>query len=511
MYKAAIKIFLLLVVINANGQTSRIQQKIAEDYNYFCELMYANPQLDVRNKVQKLHLKDSLEAYKNQVKKCKNYKEFAFLLDQICNIFNDNHLYAATFNQSFSKKDIKLNSDYNKYIWKAKRSNITLPHLHRENGKYYFDQNLLIIRKKQTDTIIGQGMELIQLDGLSPQEFILKTFKQSRHNKWDYSQKMFYRLVLANQNGHDYIKLKVKDKTKEKNITIEKRGLFKMFRKFYIETAENKIFHKTRLFKTHTFNGTTALYSNQKVYYLSNKKILYIRLRSMFIDIDPIINQIVKHKKSKIEKVVIDIRGNSGGSDLTWVNTLQHIIANVLVNEISYAYVDSKFLNYRIKDEFNDLDILDSATHVNLPFLEKEKYKLMVEKETIKPSENSLNFTGNIYILQDKNCYSAAGSLISLAERYESIINIGEPTGTLLGRGITPMTFILPNSRLAIQMHSVIDLSLAQTAKDVFHDKVEIPVKLNLKEKLQFYRDSKPLNEKFLLENDPWMKAVYNH
>ncbi len=498
---------IIFFYISAYSQSENMTKRILEDYEYFCEIVKANPQIEVRKDLQNLHLLDTLEAYKLEIAKCKNYKEFAFLLDQISNMLNDAHFGVAFTEPSMSQQYVKANDKYHKYIWKKKRFAIVLPYLFYFDGRYFFEQSLVIGKQ----LVIPKKAELISIEGLSPKEYIRQTFKQSLRNKWDYSNNYFYRKVIKSRFEKESINFTIQTFDTLKNITIKKRGFLKIFQKFEISNANNVECVKSNIFRPITFVGGGFVYAKNPVLFLDEQKILYINIHSMFIEPKTIIDEIVKYKNKDIEKVVIDIRNNTGGSDLTWIEVLQHIIPKTLNHNIHYAYVDSKIINERIKKEFEVANIVKSDIYVDVPFLESNKYKLIIEKESITPAKNSIKFAGNIYILQDEDCFSASGSLLSLAENYENIINVGIPTGVMLGRGVTPFILTLPNSKLSIRINPVIDLTNVNSIQDIFHDKVKIPVSISLEEKLKFNKNSSSINKSFLLNNDPWMKAIFDY
>ena len=150
------------------------------------------------------------------------------------------------------------------------------------------------------------------------------------------------------------------------------------------------------------------------------------------------------------------------------------------------------------------------ATVDYLDFLPTDAYLVEEEVETIKPADSSICFTGNIFVLQDNQSYSSSGSLIAMALYHENIINVGQRTGSLLGRGTTPVTFLLPNSKLSVTFHPMIDLTNVERSVDVFHDDVEILVNPSIEEYLKYY--SYPdFDSGFLLESDPWFRKVLNH
>jgi hypothetical protein len=73
---------------------------------------------------------------------------------------------------------------------------------------------------------------------------------------------------------------------------------------------------------------------------------------------------------------------------------------------------------------------------------------------------------------------------------YDNIVSVGETTGKLLGFGVTPVFFTLPNSCFTFQLEPVLDLSNATTLWDYYHDNVEIPVDISVAQRVHYFNYS---------------------
>jgi hypothetical protein len=127
----------------------------------------------------------------------------------------------------------------------------------------------------------------------------------------------------------------------------------------------------------------------------------------------------------------------------------------------------------------------------------------------LRPDSNSIAYGGNIYILQDSEIYSAAGTLAAFARYSEKIVSVGQPTGRLLGRGVDPMVFMLPHSGLISRLEPVLDINGIKTAQEAFRDDVEVAVPLSVKDHLnrKGYKGD-VYSEDFLYRFDPVFKRV---
>jgi hypothetical protein len=80
----------------------------------------------------------------------------------------------------------------------------------------------------------------------------------------------------------------------------------------------------------------------------------------------------------------------------------------------------------------------------------------------------------------------------------------------ILGVGIDPFAFSLPNSKIIFLLEPVVDLTDARNARDTHHNDVEVRVKPSLEELLDYYGtgEEMPLGER-LNKHDPFFKRVF--
>ncbi|MCC0630641.1 MULTISPECIES: S41 family peptidase [unclassified Clostridioides] len=187
------------------------------------------------------------------------------------------------------------------------------------------------------------------------------------------------------------------------------------------------------------------------------------------------INSLEKHKA-----LIIDVRGNLGGSDRYW----QGIVSKLIKNDV-------KINGYRIYR--NNNEIVKKYTNArniklnpieNLPINVKEN----APKEIIKgfnsfedtsyaiKSTNDLKFKGNIYVLIDKKVYSSSESFAMFCKEIKLATLVGETTG---GDGgcIDPVLFNLKNSGLIVRMASCMYLNKNGICDEKFKTIPEFKVK----------------------------------
>ncbi|WP_243109635.1 S41 family peptidase [Clostridium perfringens] len=165
--------------------------------------------------------------------------------------------------------------------------------------------------------------------------------------------------------------------------------------------------------------------------------------------IDEYLNNIKEY-----QALIIDIRGNGGGDSYYWISYLVPKLIDKVYENTNYSFwKDGEIINNYLKKSkvkystgFGEVKDLDTTKLVNLPAEVKEDFKYYSKNTMeISPSEDSINFKGNIYLLVDKGVYSSSEAFASFAKQTGFATLIGERTGGD-GIGSDPLLHMLPNS-----------------------------------------------------------------
>lgn len=165
--------------------------------------------------------------------------------------------------------------------------------------------------------------------------------------------------------------------------------------------------------------------------------------------IDEYLNNIKEY-----QALIIDIRGNGGGDSYYWISYLVPKLIDKVYENTNYSFwKDGEIINNYLKKSkvkystgFGEVKDLDTTKLVNLPVEVKEDFKYYSKNTMeISPSEDSINFKGNIYLLVDKLVYSSSEAFASFAKQTGFATLIGERTGGD-GIGSDPLLHMLPNS-----------------------------------------------------------------
>lgn len=161
------------------------------------------------------------------------------------------------------------------------------------------------------------------------------------------------------------------------------------------------------------------------------------------------------------EKLIIDIRGNSGGSDTYWLENIIEPLINEPITVEYYGFARGKYGDpfFQAKGmDFRPLSDLDQETLNKIPYDVRENFdKYYLFTHTIEPKD-PIGFKGKIYLIVDGAVYSSSESFAAFCKDSGFATLIGQTTGGD-GRGINPVFFSLPNSGLLGRFSAVLCLN----------------------------------------------------
>ncbi|MCX2476070.1 S41 family peptidase [Pedobacter sp. MC2016-05] len=244
-----------------------------------------------------------------------------------------------------------------------------------------------------------------------------------------------------------------------------------------------------------------------QVSYWEKEEVLYIKLYRMDNAVLPRLKQKLadfKRSGKTPERIIVDLRDNSGGNDVVW----QTIYESILPSPVSYPLVldglPPRFLNeeYFRQQEIARNALIDENQALLRPFKFKQYYH---SDWKIIPNDSSRKFTGKVIILGSELNYSSGASAFQLARanKNDSIYLISRPTGMFLGTGFAPIVLTLANSRLSYRIEPVGKLS------DLMHDEYEITLPWSLQEiRDKAFYPGDTLSKDFMLAKDPIIKRA---
>jgi tetratricopeptide (TPR) repeat protein len=180
------------------------------------------------------------------------------------------------------------------------------------------------------------------------------------------------------------------------------------------------------------------------------KKAAYVWIYNFWGDVDH--NPLISFYK-KIENydlLIIDVRGNRGGSYAPWKNNIIAPLAKEPLTAHMYlAYRKGDLVNRR-RLESEITEVIPKEYFNNLPpEVKTDDFTIYQYPQTVFPTHES-KFAGKIAILADEVTYSAADAFVLFCKETGFGKIFGLPTG---GDGIAPSAnfCVLPNSKLVIR------------------------------------------------------------
>jgi Peptidase family S41 len=460
--KKTLTILFCLIILNSKGQkmlpTLTKSQMYADYDTLIMALTKINPHDYIRQTVNKYHQSDSIIALRRRIDTIASTASFFWLVNTALNYCQDGHTSIrgkSTFSNIDSLDRVKWNINIsdtaifqayrNLYYSKVTTYKLQLP-IRYINGQY-----ITITSFRNNNQTIPANAVLTACNNLDINAYVNTLQGSLKNMHWDFTNKRFYA-------DNFYTSLHLPPTA---NLDLK----FVQGKKIYnlsVNLSDTVVLDKQLQYEQ---EGAGS------VRYFSKGKILYIRIPEMR-DGDfyvAKIDSLAKH--DEFTKVIVDVRDNAGGSDPEWIKVITHLIDAPIVRKIVSC---GNIANPR-RDRWFDEPLPPVKPYYN-NFLKHPVYQLIDDAaDTLQPDQNSLRFKGKIYILQNENCFSSTGDLISTCQFSDQLVNIGNSTGWFAGFGSMPWVMALPNSKISYWTEPRIDFTKVSKPEDLFHNEVKIP------------------------------------
>jgi len=250
-------------------------------------------------------------------------------------------------------------------------------------------------------------------------------------------------------------------------------------------------------------------------HYFKDKRIVYMRLPMMIEKYGDSLSSRLKSiiHKNPVDAIVLDVRGNGGGSERTYNNFLKKVLKDTLKVDLTLGRNFSPFYQKYLginKDTIVKMSHLTFNVE-NVATLKKSNmfYIVMPDYTYVTPDSITYPFNGPIYILQDRFIYSSTSNLSNLAKKTDKLISIGETPNLLGGLQTNPIPLSLPHSKFIFRVEPQIDFTNTKTTADVFQNNVEYPVNYSVEYLYERTTTEENIYGKdFLLDKDPMFKKA---
>jgi len=148
------------------------------------------------------------------------------------------------------------------------------------------------------------------------------------------------------------------------------------------------------------------------------------------------------------------------------------------------------------------------ADIMTVPFLGDRKF-IIQSSDNKYSKDDGKPKVEHVYVVEH-DIYSASAAMMNIAADTAGMTSIGWPNPKTLGRGIDFYMFVLPNSRLIVQVETALDITGCKSAKDCFHTDPEVILPITAKEYFD-YRNANVGDDPtaYLLHEDPFMHKAF--
>lgn len=296
---------------------------------------------------------------------------------------------------------------------------------------------------------------------------------------WLKSKDKYLKNIENTKDDEEYKKVissALKDLNNDNTCLINTKKEFDYYKNIYKEKGWYDFWDNSKVYER--YENSTELISDigQKLFETSHViteniedgKVAYIYLPKMKVEGEETRKELenISEYLSKIHNynsLIIDIRGNSGGSDTYWESIVSMLIQEDVKKQGYILFRQGPVLeNYLKVRGINTLPIVDIPEEVlaKAPIEVLNGFSGYIMQDKVIKANPVTNFSGDIYLLVDGEVSSSAESFALFCKKSNFATLIGEVTGGD-GGGIPPMLFNLPNSgflvRMAVDMYLTSD------------------------------------------------------
>lgn len=491
-------IFILAIIITVTGFSQNkvfTKHQMLQDFD---EMVQFLNDFAVHKDVNHLRLSIDYESeFKNirsKINKTTTICQFKEYLNQATNLVQDLHCSFPKFNylKKYGKYQRKLNFKDDDTFAEVETveqkcpiepTHLEFPILYSQ-GKYWIYADFTYQGNE-----IKKGTKILKYNGENISNFIKRNYTKVWPIRWDNNLKQPYRedfykhgdyefeLIYVYENEYKKVKFNLKDSITYKTKPLRKIGYF----------SQNK----------------------EQVLHFKKNNTLYIGLPFMEVtQAENLVKKIdsISKTKNQFDKILLDVRGNPGGSDMAWRMVLSHLISNSIPYQRDHIF---KF-NKQVLDFYSSDSIV--VKEKPIPALNDLTYwSKDIDFTSLEPHDNSLKHKGNIYVLQDKYIYSSTGNLSNFCLNDEKLISVGVSNDFIGGAQTDPLFKKLPNSGLVLRVEPMLDNTNVKRLSDLYHNNVEVYVPLTFEDYFSkvSYKGS-IYSKNFLLNHDVLVQYIIN-
>ena len=425
-----------------------------EDFEYLWSMLdQAFPYFEVKERMLNYSWRDQKASFEAMIRETPDdlgyYNTLSTILTRLQNghtgiippssyfsSYKDLYEGLTPWGQVFGSEDVEKMYSYWNTVVKDEDTYYVPVSFKYVEGNYYADKKSVLSNKSLEDYGVKPGSKLITVNGAAVDEYV-KTLMDSRILRYDDKR----------------------DKLKLDRLTIKSTGPLS----FEMETPTGS---KSTVMLYPEAYSTTGGSNQAKPEHLFTAEILeegssaYLSLPSLassYVDKDSKALKTFLSSVSGYETLIIDIRGNGGGSTSYWMNNIVPLLTKEKLESKNYLlFRDSDYLEPFIRNKMlfgfyglKPLSEFAPKEGMEGKYFGGQSGKYDDMTYTVKP-KSPVGFNGKIYLLVDGYVYSSAEALAAFSKETGWATLVGTHTGGD-GIGYDPAALVLPQSGLIVR------------------------------------------------------------
>ncbi len=226
-----------------------------------------------------------------------------------------------------------------------------------------------------------------------------------------------------------------------------------------------------------SIDGVTALSQHLSIGYVVEGRVPYLRIESFsqWGDTTQARLEDFFSSISQEEHLIIDVRGNGGGSDMAWRRGIVPFLAQQEYEFDQFWAVKSGTLNLMLEPEFDKsrgyiTRYTDDSWQKEFPYISPDMLTgmdiFLKVSVTLRCADVPDKFHGKIWVLVDKHSYSATDMFTCFCKETGFATLVGTNTGGN-GKGASPYYMALPYSGLIVEYEPYLSFNTDGTCNGI--------------------------------------------
>ncbi len=209
--------------------------------------------------------------------------------------------------------------------------------------------------------------------------------------------------------------------------------------------------------------------------------IAYIKLPSMNYS-EELVNTLIAYIKeaAKYENIIIDIRGNFGGSTMMVYPFFEYLSQQDLtysnIKLINNSRYNSNYIKTQYQGYYEEIKSIKQLDDIDDKFLSSVDSFFRYNSTIYFNEDKYTGFDGTIFIIVDENVFSASETFTAISKRSGFATIVGKSATRGDGMNTDPNLFMLPNSHILVRYNESFALNADGSANIEMGTSVDLTV-----------------------------------